>query len=67
MFFGIIPPSGVALVVGEKHHEIRIALVIDEIDFLLGVALVLHEMPDALVGVGVTLVVGLVHACASLL
>ena len=60
MFFAIVPPSGLALVVCKINHNVGLALVVHEKQLLFRLALVFHKKPKPLVVLGLALVLAFV-------
>mgnify|MGYP006982745495 CR=1 FL=1 len=60
MFFAIVPPSGLALVVSKINHNVGLALVVQEKQLLFRLALVFNKKPKPLVALGLARVLAFV-------
>jgi hypothetical protein len=61
MFFGVIPPAGITLILRKEDNDVCIAFVIAEINLLLGVTFVIAKKPQSVIARCIAFVRAFIH------
>ena len=61
MLLGIGSPTCLAFIIHKVDLQIRLAFVLNEIDFLIGLCLIFHKEPLAIIIAGLAFILYFVH------